>query len=149
VFERRVEPMATEVKHGEHPRFRVKIVPKSTYGLTLIGYYTKKDGWTAGGVRKGYFHSQQRKGLKRRAELLGMRTIFVHWYMTQWLKTGGEWWEGVYEIRHYPWKKLRKRLDKRPPVSLMSQAVRWLHVRYVLWRMWRRDQSLHQAASRR
>jgi hypothetical protein len=77
----------TEVKHGPNPKFNHKITG-DPYGLTVVGYYTAAEDWTAGGVTTHQYSSHQ--GAKRLNELLGMRTIFLHWWLTQWLACGGD-----------------------------------------------------------
>lgn len=88
--------MTTEVQHGPDPTFEHHIKTESSYGLTVVGYYTTTDGWTAGGVTTHQYASD-RSG-KRLNELLGMRTIFLHWWLKQWLACGGDLGTGEAQV---------------------------------------------------
>ena len=112
--------MSTQVRHGARPRFTIPVA-KGRYGVTLLGRYTKVDGWTAGGVTAFRYNSSRRA--KRQAELLGMRTIFVHWWMREWLRTRGDWAVGRDHLRDYPWRRLRGQLTPK-------RTEPW-------WRFWR------------
>ena len=101
--------MASEVKHGKHPTFKVAL-GRGWYGLRIRGHYTKTPGLTAVGVTEVRWNSNRRG--KQQAELLGMRTAFVCWFMREWMRTGGKWAPGVKHITEYPWRRLRKRLRK-------------------------------------
>jgi len=59
------------------------------YSLTLVGHYTTIEGWTAGGVTAFKYESD--RDIKRRAELLGMRTIFLDWWVKEWIRLGGDY----------------------------------------------------------
>ncbi len=94
----------TEVVHGLDPKFKlVEIVPGSEYGLTMVGYYTTTDNWTAGGVTASTYKSEQ--GKKRRNELLGMRSIFFDWWVAEWVRQEGEFDEGVRHLAQYPHRR--------------------------------------------
>lgn len=118
--------MATKVRHGATPKFGVRL-QRGSYGLTLKNYYTVRDGLTCGGVTAFKFNSN--RDIKRRAELLGMRTVFLAWYMEYWLRTGNSWASGVREITQYPWRRLYKRLKK-----YRGQVVRRQSPNYKVWR---------------
>jgi len=79
--------MTTEVRHGPDPTFEHQIVPNSKYGLTVAGYYTTTAGWTAGGVTTHQYASDRPE--KRLNELLGMRSIFLNWWLDEWAAQGG------------------------------------------------------------
>ena len=68
--------MATEVKHGPNPTFQHQVTG-SGYGLTIVSRYTTTPDVAAGGVTTYTYESTRDE--KRRAELLNMRTIFLHW----------------------------------------------------------------------
>ena len=98
--------MATEVKHGPRPKFRAPLA-KGRYGLSIQGHYTKKDGLTAAGVHTVAFESNRPE--KQRAEMLGMRTAFVCWFVDTWIQKGGTWVEAVEALTHYPYDRRWKR----------------------------------------
>ena len=105
--------MATEVRHGLHPKFRIPLLPGRRYTVTVEGRYTRKDGWAAGGVTRFRFHGTG--GVKRLAELLALRTCFLEWYMEQWERTGGKRSDGIRQIRQYPFHRVyvRRRRSRR------------------------------------
>lgn len=135
--------MATEVKHGPRPRFKAKL-QAGLYGATIEGHYTATDGLTAAGVKEWAYNSD-RPG-KRQAELLGMRSAFVGWFLEEWIRHGGGWREGVDAFRRYPFGKVRQQfLDHKDPVvraagrpswASVRQAARWCLVTAwaLLWR---------------
>ena len=55
--------------------------------LTIEGYYTPQDGLIAVGVTA--CQSVSDWPVKRQAELLGMRTAFIDWFLLQALSGGG------------------------------------------------------------
>lgn len=87
--------MSTEVVHGPNPTFDHQITD-SEYSLKLVGHYTTTEGWTAGGVRAFEYASDRE--VKRRAELLGMRSIFLDWWIKEWVRLGADYQEGVLQI---------------------------------------------------
>ncbi len=99
--------MGTEVRHGPHPRFKAKL-QRGRFGLTIQNHYTHTPGVNAGGVTRFAFNSK--RPVKRQAELLGLRTVFLVWWMEQWGKAGGAWAPGVRHITGYPWRRLRRQL---------------------------------------
>lgn len=109
--------MSTEVKHGPHPRFKAPLA-KGRYGLTIRGRYTKIDGLTAAGVTEVRWNST--RAVKRRAELLGMRTAFVCWFMAEWRHCGGSWAAGKRALTKYPFWRLRTQLLLRRSLSLAA-----------------------------
>jgi hypothetical protein len=101
--------MSSEVSHGPKPKWTVALA-KGRYGLELHGRYTKVDGWTAVGVKRVRWCSN--RPVKRRSELLGMRTAFVTWFLAQWLAEGGKWTDGIRALTSYPFARLRRELKK-------------------------------------
>jgi hypothetical protein len=93
--------MTTEVKHGPNPTFEHQITGVE-YSLTLVGHYTTTEGWTAAGVTAFKYESD--RDIKRRAELLGMRTIFLDWWVKEWIRLGGDYQEGVAQLVRYPFR---------------------------------------------
>ena len=69
--------MSTEVKHGAKPTFGANIMP-GEYSVTIVGHYTDQPGLAAAGVTE--FRWQSDQPMKRRAELLALRTAFRDWY---------------------------------------------------------------------
>lgn len=115
--------MATEVKHGPRPRFRARLQP-STYNARIVGHYTHTDGLTAAGVAEWNYASDRPP--KRQAELLGMRSAFVGWFLEEWVRHGGSWQQGVAAFRRYPFDKLRQGfLEHRDPLVRAAGRVSW------------------------
>lgn len=77
--------MATEVKHGPLPAFEAEISP-GTFSATVVGHYTTTPNLAAAGVTHFNFKSDQ--PIKRRAELLALRSAFKHWFDQESLKLG-------------------------------------------------------------
>jgi hypothetical protein len=94
--------MATEVKHGPNPTFDHEL-SRGEYSATIVGHYTTTPGWTAGGVTAAKYESDQ--DAKRRAELLGTRTIFLEWWVAEWVARGGVYEEGVAQLVGYPLRR--------------------------------------------
>lgn len=90
--------MATEVKHGPNPRFDHEI--RGEFSLTLVGHYTTTPNLAAGGVTAVKYESDQ--DVKRRSELLAMRTIFLEWWVAEWVVRGGDYQHGVAQLVRYP-----------------------------------------------
>lgn len=107
--------MSSEVRHGPHPRFKAPLA-RGRYGLTLRGRYTKINGLTAVGVTQVNWNSA--RPIKRQAELLGMRTAFVCWFMATWKALGGSWAGGVRAITQYPFRRLKGQLKTRRSLSI-------------------------------
>lgn len=72
------------------------------YSLRLVAHYTTTEGWTAGGVTSFKYESD--RDIKRRAELLGMRTILLDWWGKEWVRLGGDYQEGVAQLVRYPFR---------------------------------------------
>jgi hypothetical protein len=92
--------MATEVKHGPNPTFDAEI--GGEFSLTLVGHHTTTPDLAAGGVTAVKYDSGQDG--KRRAELLAMRTIFLEWWVAEWVARGGVFEEGVAYLVGYPFR---------------------------------------------
>ena len=80
------------------------------YGCIVLGHYTTTPGLTAAGIREVQWNSN-RKG-KRMAELLGMRSAFLCWFAVEYERLGGSWANGMREVTHYPFARLRRRIRK-------------------------------------
>src|SRR3990167_1752777 len=102
--------MATKVVHGAHPRFGVPL-GRGWYCITITGHYTRINGLTAAGVTLVRWNSNRKS--KQQGELLGLRTAFLHFFMREWLRTGGVWPAGVKEVTSYPWRRLRTQIQKK------------------------------------
>lgn len=85
----------TEVKHGPNPKFSSQITG-DPFGLTIVGHYTTTPDLDAGGVTTHQYASDRDE--KRRAELLGMRTIFLHWWLSEWRARGGTLEDGLARV---------------------------------------------------
>jgi hypothetical protein len=101
--------MATEVQHGLRPKFKAKL-QRGKYGCVVCGQYTTTPGLTAAGVAVVHWNSKRR--IKRQAELLGMRTAFLCWFVVQYERLGGSWKDGVEAVTRYPFRRLRRRIVK-------------------------------------
>ncbi len=55
-----------------------------------------------GGVTAFKYKSD--RDIKRRAELLGMRTIFLDWWGKEWVRLGGDYQEDVAQLVRYPFR---------------------------------------------
>ena len=75
--------------------------------LTIEGYYTPQDGLIAVGVTA--CQSVSDWPVKRQAELLGMRTAFIDWFLLQWVACGGTFEDGVRHLQGYPFELHRQR----------------------------------------
>ncbi len=118
--------MATEVKHGPRPKFKATL-QRGVYGVTIEGHYTTTPGLTAAGA-SGWTYESKRPA-KRRAELLGMRTAFVHFFIEEYLRHGGTWDQAVEAFMRYPWGKARVRLLKHK-----SRPIRRASAKPGFWR---------------
>ena len=87
--------MATEVQHGPMPTFGHQ-TSGTPYGLTIVSHQTNSPDVAAGGVTDYQYSSVRPE--KRRAELLSLRTIFLHWWLHEWKKEGGDIREGVEQL---------------------------------------------------
>lgn len=92
--------MATEVKHGPDPTFDAEI--RGEYSVTVVGHYTTTPDLAAGGVTAVKYESGQDG--KRRSELLAMRTIFLEWWIAEWVACDGGYEEGVAQLVRYPFR---------------------------------------------
>ncbi len=92
--------MSTEVRHGESPTFSVPVYGR--YAITVVGHYTNVDGLAAAGVRTVEWHSNN--PVKRRAEMLALRTAFLEWFVDEWVLQGGTREEAAFQIREYPFR---------------------------------------------
>jgi len=101
--------MSTAVKHGEHPKFTATLSP-GRYRVVVEGRYTQTPGLTAAGVKSVRWNSD-RPG-KRQAELLGLRTAFLCWFIETWVALGGSWAEGVRHVTGYPFARLQRQRRK-------------------------------------
>jgi hypothetical protein len=92
--------MSTEVVHGPNPQFRSPLSASGPYRMTIEGYYTQVEGRTAAGVTD--FEWVSERPAKRQAELLGMRTAFIDWFLLKWVEHGGSFEDGVRHLGAYP-----------------------------------------------
>jgi len=99
--------MSTDVVHGPSPQFHCPLASGAPYRMTLEGHYTQVDDWTAAGVTSCEWQSQRPE--KRQAELLGMRTAFIDWFLLKWVEHGGTFEGGVAQLAEYPFENHRHR----------------------------------------
>lgn len=97
--------MSTEVVHGPRPRFRARL-QRGRYRIVVEGRYTHTPGLTAAGVKAVRWNSV--KPGKRQAELLGLRTAFLCWFLETWVELGGSWASGVRHVTGYPFARLQR-----------------------------------------
>lgn len=50
-------------------------------------------------------------GTRRKAEILGMRTAFIDWFLLKWVEFGGTFEEAVFQLQAYPFDRHRHRGD--------------------------------------
>ena len=87
--------MTTRVQHGPlHDQPGINL--RESFWCRVEGHYTTTPGWTCGGVTEHEYESDQ--GAKRLNELLGMRSIFHHWWLGQCAACGGELEEGARQL---------------------------------------------------
>lgn len=89
--------MTTEVRHGESPQFSV--AASGRYAVTVVGHHTSVDGLAAARVRTVEWQSE--RPVKRRAEMLALRTAFLDWFVEEWVRQGGTRDEAVAQILRY------------------------------------------------
>jgi hypothetical protein len=123
--------VASEVRHGPHPRFRTPL-GRGRFSVLVVCGYTKRDGWAAGGVRAYQYAS--RRQAKRRNELLALRSCFLDWWLREWNRQGGTYASAVTQLRGYPIRPARFRRRR----GLWALEVRdlgwWIR---ALWAGWR------------
>lgn len=102
--------MATEVRHGPRPRFKVPLM-RGSYAATIVGHYTETDGLAAAGVTTYRWNS--RRDFKRRAELLALRSAFIGWFIETYVALGGTKAASVRELKNYPFHRVLRRLKSR------------------------------------
>lgn len=99
--------MSTLVQHGPTPKFSVPLA-RGRYSALIEGRYTKVPGLTAAGVKRVKWNSD--RGAKQHAEMLGMRTAFVCWYIETWMALGGTYAQAVRAFTEYPYRRLQRQL---------------------------------------
>jgi len=77
---------ATEVKHGERPKFVAKTTG-SPFWCNVVGHYTTTADCAAAGVTKHRFKSKDHRQI--RAELLALRSGFLEWFREEYEKNEG------------------------------------------------------------
>lgn len=114
--------MASEVKHGPKPKFKVKLA-SGTYRVGVHGFYTKQDGLAAVGVFGVDWNSD--RPAKRQAELLALRTAFLCWFVCQYEQHGGSYAQAVREVVEYPFRRLqRKHPSKKARGKMIAPLYR-------------------------
>jgi hypothetical protein len=111
--------MATEVRHGLTPKWSKKAQPigQGQYRVTIAGHYTVTDKLAAAGVESVQWVSD--RAIKRRGELLAMRSAFVCWFVQQYMELGGSFRDAKKALAGYPFTRVlvgRRRFG-RPEVS--------------------------------
>ena len=99
--------MATLVQHGPTPKFGVPLA-RGRYSALIEGRYTKVPGVTAAGVKRVRWNSD--RAAKQHAEMLGMRTAFVTWFLETWVALGGSYAHGARAFTAYPYRRLQRQL---------------------------------------
>lgn len=123
--------MATETVHGLKPRFLLSVT-RDKFSCLVVGRYTKRDGWAAGGVTKFAYASHRR--VKRRNELLALRSCFLDWWLREWNRQGGTYASAVTQLRGYPIRRERFRRQR----GLWAMETRdWRWWLRALWAGWR------------
>jgi len=73
----RASDAMTEVKHGPNPAWTTPVTGE--FSARVVGHYTPTPDLAAAGVTESAFSSD--RPVKRRAELLALRTAFVDWWI--------------------------------------------------------------------
>ena len=118
--------MSTHVVHGPHPRFPLP-VSRDRFSVQIVARYTKTDGWAAGGVTT--FTYASRRQVKRRNELLALRSCFFDWWLREWNRQGGTYASAVTQLRGYPIRPTRFK-RRRGLWRLEIRDLAWW------WRAW-------------
>ena len=122
--------MSTETVHGPHPRFRLR-VSGDRFSVQIVARYTKSDGWAAGGVTKYTYAS--RRHVKRRNELLALRSCFLDWWLREWNRHGGTYASAVTQLRGYPIR--RGRFKRRRGLLALERhdLAWWMRALFASW----------------
>ena len=76
--------MSTEVKHGPDPKWTRPV--SGEFSCRIVGHYTDTPDLAAAGVAEFSFQSD--RPIKRRAELLALRTAMKDWFEKESLALG-------------------------------------------------------------
>ena len=98
-----VGAMTTEAAHGAEVVFDATL-SGGVFWATVVGRYTTNPSRGAGGVIDYEYASNQ--SVKRRAELLVLRSCFLDWWLKEWVALGGDPAEGVAAWREYPMEQV-------------------------------------------
>lgn len=95
--------MCTEIKHGPNPTWAATV--SGEYSCRVVGHYTDRDHLTAAGVAEHAYQSN--RPAKQLAELLGMRTAFLAWFLDEFQRLGGTRAEAIAAIEDLgaAWRK--------------------------------------------
>lgn len=107
--------MCTEVKHGPSPQFEA--ATQGEFCCRVVGYYTTQNHLIAAGVASHHFQSNRPE--KQRAELLGLRTAFLDWFITTYETLGGTRDDAYEQIEHI----VTSRREKRRCIPLDDREV--------------------------
>lgn len=86
----------TEVKHGPAPKFDAKT--RGRFECSIAGYYTDTHDLIAAGVESWRWNST--RPTKQQAELLGLRTAFIDWFIGQYQIMGGSKDDALAQIQY-------------------------------------------------
>lgn len=86
--------MCTEVKHGPNPEWSGPTFGE--FSLTITGHYSNIDHVIYAGVSRRAYRSN--RPVKQQAELLGLRTAFLRFFIQEWQELGGTQEEALEEI---------------------------------------------------
>jgi hypothetical protein len=86
----------TEVIHGSGPQWKSKIT-SHTYSCFVEGHYTETHDLTAAGVKTASFVS--RNPSEKMAELLGLRTAFLDFFLSNYQQFGGTRDEAIEQVQ--------------------------------------------------
>lgn len=122
--------MSTSVVHGPRPRFEIPVT-RERFSVTVVGRYTKRDGWAAGGITKYAYAS--RRQVKRRNELLVFRSCFLDWWLREWNRQGGTYASAVTQLRGYPIR--RGRFKRRRGLLALERhdLAWWMRALFASW----------------
>lgn len=69
-----------------------------SFAVTITGHYTDRDGLAAVGVTA--YHYQSARPLKRQAELLGIRSALMNFFVREWIAQGGTVDDALYHLSY-------------------------------------------------
>jgi hypothetical protein len=85
--------VGTLVRHGDAR----KLPEAGSYCIAVVGHYTNRDQLTEAGVLTVKWASS--RSIERQAQMLGLRSAFVDWFVNEWMRTGGSRGEALKQLQ--------------------------------------------------